>query len=41
MKQVAWQGASDAPNDCIVYEDLSVKNLVRNRKLSKSISDAG
>jgi putative transposase len=30
-----------ASNDCIVYEDLSVKNLVRNRKLSKSISDAG
>ncbi|MDJ0902563.1 MAG: transposase [Xenococcus sp. MO_188.B8] len=28
-------------NDCIVYEDLSVRNLVRNRKLSKSISDAG
>ena len=30
-----------ATNDCIVYEDLSVRNLVRNRKLSKSISDAG
>ena len=30
-----------ASNDCIVYEDLSVKNLVRNRKLSKSINDAG
>ncbi len=30
-----------ASNDCIVYEDLKVKNLVRNRKLSKSISDAG
>ena len=28
-------------NDCIVYEDLQVKNLVRNSKLSKSISDAG
>ena len=30
-----------ASNDCIVYEDLSVKNLVRNSKLSKSITDAG
>ena len=30
-----------ASNDCIAYEDLSVKNLVRNRKLSKSISDVG
>ena len=30
-----------ASNDCIAYEDLSVRNLVRNRKLSKSISDAG
>ncbi len=30
-----------ASNDCIVYEDLKVKNLVRNRRLSKSISDAG
>jgi putative transposase len=30
-----------ASNDCIVYEDLKVKNLVRNRKLSKSINDAG
>ena len=30
-----------ASNDCIVYEDLSVRNLVRNRKLSKSISDVG
>ncbi|MDJ0535745.1 MAG: transposase [Xenococcaceae cyanobacterium MO_207.B15] len=28
-------------NDCIAYEDLNVRNLVRNRKLSKSISDAG
>ena len=28
-------------NDVIAYEDLKVKNLVRNRKLSKSISDAG
>ena len=28
-------------NDCIAYEDLSVRNLVRNRKLSKSISDVG
>lgn len=28
-------------NDCIVYEDLQVKNLVRNRKLAKSINDAG
>ena len=30
-----------ASNDCIVYEDLKVTNLVRNRQLSKSISDAG
>jgi putative transposase len=30
-----------ASNDCIAYEDLNVKNLVRNRKLSKSIADAG
>lgn len=30
-----------ASNDCIVYEDLNVRNLVRNKKLSKSISDAG
>ena len=30
-----------ASNDCIVYEDLNVTNLVRNRRLSKSISDAG
>ena len=30
-----------ASNDCIAYEDLKVRNLVRNRKLSKSISDAG
>ncbi len=38
-----------ASNDCIAYElrqqgrslDLNVRNLVRNRKLSKSISDAG
>ena len=30
-----------ASNDCIVYEDLKVKNLVRNHKLSKSITDAG
>ena len=28
-------------NDVIAYEDLKVKNLVKNRKLSKSISDAG
>lgn len=30
-----------ASNDCIVYEDLKVRNLVRNSKLSKSITDAG
>ena len=30
-----------ASNDCIVYEDLNVRNLVKNRRLSKSISDAG
>ncbi len=28
-------------NDVIVYENLQVKNLVRNHKLAKSISDAG
>lgn len=28
-------------NDCIAYEDLNVKGLVRNRHLAKSISDAG
>ena len=30
-----------ASNDCIVYEDLKVRNLVRNSKLAKSITDAG
>jgi putative transposase len=30
-----------ASNDCIAYEDLNVRNLVRNRKLSKSITDVG
>jgi putative transposase len=25
----------------VAYEDLNVKNMVRNRKLAKSISDAG
>lgn len=28
-------------NDLVAYEDLKVKNMVRNRKLAKSISDAG
>ena len=28
-------------NDLIAYEDLKVKNLVRNKKLAKSINDAG
>lgn len=28
-------------NDLIAYEDLNVKGLVRNRRLAKSISDAG
>lgn len=28
-------------NDLIAYEDLKVKNMVRNRRLAKSISDAG
>jgi putative transposase len=28
-------------NDLIAYEDLNVRNMVRNRKLAKSISDAG
>jgi putative transposase len=30
-----------ASHDCIVYEDLNVRNLVKNRRLSKSISDVG
>lgn len=28
-------------NDLIVYEDLKVRNMVRNQKLAKSINDAG
>ena len=28
-------------NDLVAYEDLKVRNMVRNRKLAKSISDAG
>lgn len=28
-------------NDLVAYEELSVKNMVRNRHLAKSISDAG
>jgi putative transposase len=28
-------------NDLVAYEDLNVKNMVKNRHLSKSISDAG
>ncbi|MBD2018506.1 transposase [Microcoleus sp. FACHB-53] len=28
-------------NDLVAYEDLNVKGLVRNRRLAKSISDAG
>ena len=28
-----------ASNDCIAYEDLSVRNIVLNHKLSKSIID--
>ena len=28
-------------NDLVAYEDLNVKGLVKNRKLAKSISDAG
>ena len=28
-------------NDLVAYEDLKVKNMVRNRKLAKSITDAG
>ena len=28
-----------ASNDCIVYEDLKVRNLVRHHRLSKSITD--
>jgi putative transposase len=27
--------------DLVAYEDLNVRNMVRNRKLAKSISDAG
>ncbi|MGK7917130.1 MAG: RNA-guided endonuclease InsQ/TnpB family protein, partial [Prochloraceae cyanobacterium] len=29
-----------ASNDCIAYEDLNVRNLVKNSRLSQSISDA-
>jgi len=28
-------------NDFVAYEDLNVKNMIKNRKLAKSISDAG
>jgi putative transposase len=28
-------------NDLVAYEDLNVKGMVRNRKLAKSITDAG
>ena len=28
-------------NDWVAYEDLAIRNLVKNRKLAKSISDAG
>lgn len=28
-------------NDLVAYEDLNVKNMVKNRRLAKSISDAG
>lgn len=28
-------------NDVVAYEDLKVRNMLRNRKLAKSISDAG
>jgi putative transposase len=28
-------------NDLVAYEDLNVKGIIRNRKLAKSISDAG
>ncbi len=28
-------------NDVVAYEDLKVRNMVKNRKLAKSISDAG
>jgi putative transposase len=28
-------------NDLIAYEDLNVKGLIKNRRLAKSISDAG
>jgi putative transposase len=28
-------------NDLVAYEDLSVKNMVKNQKLAKSINDAG
>jgi putative transposase len=28
-------------NDIVVYEDLQVKNLVKNHRLAKSIQDAG
>ena len=28
-------------NDCVAYEDLSIKNMVKNHCLAKSINDAG
>ncbi len=38
-KQVAYSVIQS--NDLVAYEDLNVKGLVKNRHLSKSISDAG
>ncbi len=37
---VKTAGALVASNDLIVYEDLQVRNMVKNHKLAKSISDA-
>jgi putative transposase len=39
VKRVAYYVIQS--NDLVAYEDLNVKGMVKNRKLSKSISDAG
>ncbi|MEO0841998.1 MAG: transposase [Cyanobacteria bacterium J06643_5] len=38
-KNIAYSAIQS--NDLVAYEDLKVANMVRNRKLAKSISDAG
>jgi putative transposase len=37
---VKTAGALVKSNDLVVYEDIKIKNLLKNRKLAKSISDA-